>query len=176
MRSVRFRLAIWYTLALALGLCLFASVIWISAWITLSRDVQHALDEQIRSASSFLRYELKEPELRLTEEFAEYAQALPDGMYMKVEKNGTAVFNSQPQFPWQADRRWRGARFQISNSNLNVGDANWEFSFAASLWRIDQMLDRLLWLLMALVPAVVLLASSVGVWLSRRALRPVDQI
>ena len=38
------------------------------------------------------------------------------------------------------------------------------------------MLDRLRWLVFACIPAVIVAASVGGYWLSRRALRPVDEI
>jgi signal transduction histidine kinase len=41
---------------------------------------------------------------------------------------------------------------------------------------MDRTLGRLLWLMIGLIPAVVLISYSGGVWLSRRALKPVDEI
>src|SRR5437764_5666932 len=41
---------------------------------------------------------------------------------------------------------------------------------------MDTTLQRLLWLMVGLIPGVLLISCSAGIWLSRRALRPVDEI
>jgi heavy metal sensor kinase len=49
-------------------------------------------------------------------------------------------------------------------------------TFAVSLGTMDKTLQHLLWLMVALIPAVVLISCSGGIWLGRRALKPVDEI
>lgn len=177
MRSIRFRLALWYAAALSLGLLAFAAVVWLSAWRSLSNDVQHALDEQVRNIHIFLRDELKDPRLRLPEELGEYAQALPESVLMKVTADdGSLLFNSQPRFPWNGTGEWRGHSFRIVQLTVSAGRRSWQVSFAHSLARMHEILNRLFWLLLALLPAVVLVAACGGIWLSRQAMRPVDEM
>ena len=174
MRSIRFRLAVWYTVALAIGLVAFAAAVWISTWMSLRGDVQITLREQVHNVGVFLRAEMADP---LSEELREYAQALPDSIFMKVDaSDGSPIFNSQPQFPWNGVQPWRHDRYQVMSGDVTAGSVRWKVSFAHSLRRVDEILNRLLWLLLALAPVIILIASLGGIWLSRKAMRPVDEI
>lgn len=185
--SVRFRLTVWYSLALAAALLLFAVAIWLSMWHSLQRDLDGTLSERMRSIESFLRDELNEPAVNLAKELDEYAHAFPYGTYVQVKPDAenVAAFTSKATFPWsetaswtepKGKLRWRGRFYRVLTNDVVAGGRRWHISFAISLENIDAILSRLRFLLFTLTPLVILIAPLGGSWLSRRALKPVDEI
>lgn len=186
-RSIRFRLTIWYALALAAGLAVFALTIWFSMRESLIRDIDGSLAARQGSVESFLNSELIEPGVQLSEELQEYSSALPANTFMRVEdQNGGVVFTSGAGFPWQlvelSRRRkhhrvhWQNRAYRVLAGEISVEGRSWTVALAAPLDAVEQLLQRLGLLLIALVPLVIALAGIGGNWLSRRALRPVDEI
>lgn len=185
-RSIRFRLTVWYSLVLAAGLGLFAVSIWLSMRHSLLHDLNRSLQDQASSVGAFVDSELQDPSAKLPEELAEYAHALPGDTYLEVmDGHGARIFSSHPAFPWPSSRsgdfgrsqlRWRHANYQLLSERFIAGGQQWRVTFAASLAPIDLLTGRLRWLLIALIPAVAALATFGGTWLSRRALKPVDEI
>lgn len=184
--SMRTRLTLWYSLALAAALFLFAGALWLSMWRSLHQNITSTLTERMRSTETFLRDELADPNVDLPRELAEYSQAFPFGTFIQI--TGVREFpsyTSNPAFPWSrvtgappasGKLSWRGQSFQFLQRSLTIHHAPWRVTFAVSLRSVDDLLARLRWLIFALAPLVVLLDPLAGAWLSRRALRPVDQI
>jgi heavy metal sensor kinase len=187
MYSIRTRLALWYASALAVGLVLFAAAIWLSTWHSLRTELERSLQIQHEHLAQFLHEQLSDARVNLREELIEFAQALPDGTAMEARTNeGALIYSNAPAFPWRETGggndgfakmlTWRGDRYQFLRSRINVEDIRFNVAFAASLASMTAMLGRLLWLMVALIPAVLLISCSGGIWLSRRALKPVDEI
>lgn len=187
MYSIRTRLALWYASALAVGLVLFAAAIWASTWHSLRSEIDTSLQAEHQRLAQFLRDQLRDARLNLREELAEFAEALPDGTVMQARTlEGTVIYSDIHPFPWEQIRggqdasrnvfTWRGDRYEFLRNRINVEDLRFDVAFAISLRRMDATLHRLLWLMIGLIPAVVLISYCGGVWLSRRALRPVDEI
>jgi signal transduction histidine kinase len=59
---------------------------------------------------------------------------------------------------------------------FRIGDEPLQLEISSSLEAIDHTLDLLKILLLSLVPVVIVVACAGGAWLSRRALKPVDEI
>src|SRR3954452_3335844 len=187
MSSIRTRLAVWYASALAVGLVLFAAAIWVSTWHSLRTELERSLQMQHEHLAQFLREQLNDARVNLREELIEFAQALPDGTAMEARTSeGALIYSNAPAFPWRETGggddgpakmlSWRGNRYQFLRSWINVEDIRFKVAFAVSLASMTAMLERLLWLMLALIPAVLLISCSGGIWLSRRALKPVDEI
>ncbi len=184
LQSIRYRLTVWYALALTTGLSLFAAGIWFSMGQSLKRDIDRSLNERMLSIQLFLQAELKEQAHDVREELQEYAQALPGNTYLRVTApDGSTVFVSKADLPWPsptgqrvADLRTPGHSYRTLARELNLQTGKWHVTFATALDDVDSLLGKLRVLLLALSPVVVLLASLGGAWLSRRALRPVDDI
>src|SRR6476469_1650557 len=70
--SLRFRLTVWYSFALGLGLALFAVAIWLLMRQTLRNDVDQTLLDDARGVESFSNQEISEPGVNLREELGEY--------------------------------------------------------------------------------------------------------
>ena len=186
MRSIRFRLSFWYAVALAAGLAVFAAALWTSTWHSLRSDVTRALTQQMHGVEAFLRAQIADVRVSLPLELDEYASALPEGIDMEVSSlDGRRLFTTAPAFPWNDARRvasdknmltWRGSRYRVAAHEISAAELRWNVVFAGSMRRADMTVQRLLWLILAWMPAVILIACAGGVWLSRRALNPVDEI
>jgi len=187
MYSIRTRLTLWYASALAVGLVLFAAAIWVSTWQSLRTEADRSLQIEHQHLAQFLREQLSDARVNLREELAEFAQALPDGTSMEARSlAGALIYSDASAFPWAKTHAanelrpgvvtWKGDRYQFLRSPISVEDLRFNVVFALSLGSMDRTLQRLFWLMVGSIPAVLLLSCSGGVWLSRRALKPVDEI
>ncbi len=183
--SIRLRLTIWYSLALAAGLTLFALAIWVSMRHSLLRDIDNGLAEQQHSVQTFLVMELNERDARLEEELDEYSHALPPNTILRVTADhGSFSFASKGSFPWPPTPgvrrfqrvRWQDQTFRVVIQNISAHGREWTLALAASLDRVQEILDRLRMLLLTMFPLVIAIGATGGNWLSRRALKPVDAI
>ncbi len=185
--SIRTRLALWYACALAVGLILFAGAIWVSTWQSLRTELERSLRLEHDHLAQFIRDQIKDARVNLRDELMEFAQALPDGIVMEARTlDGAFIFTDARTFPWAQTRTeradpskmltWHGERYRFLVSYIGVEDLRFNVTFALSLGSMDKTLQRLLWLMVALIPGVLLISCSGGIWLSRRALKPVDQI
>jgi heavy metal sensor kinase len=183
--SIRFRLTAWYSLVLAAGLGLFGVSIWALLRQSLLRDTDKTLAECARGTELFIRNELNESNVQLAEELDEYSHALPPDTFLRVtDARGSIVFESQEGFPWPPPghkdalkRIQLGSRaYRLIIQDPAIRGGPWEISIAAPLANVERLLSRLKVLLFMLSPAVLLIASIGGRWLSGRALKPVDEI
>lgn len=166
--SVRRRLTVWYSLALGAGLAFFAAATWLLMWHSLSSDIDTALQRQAASVEKFLKTEIAEHSENLNEELEEYAQGLPAGTRIQLRNNrGELVFASNGS-PGRSSR-------QLARS-ISVNGSLWQLTVSESLDSIEELLGRLRVLLVTLIPLILMLAAAGGLWLSARALRPVDAI
>lgn len=179
-RSIRFRLTIWFSLALGAGLILFALAIWISMRELLLGDVRQLLRHQIANSQAYVESELREPRVELGEELSEFSAAFNPGTYLRVTNSqGVVIFDSNRSFPWSSGRyrvKWNGKPFMVLVSQRVVAGEPWTFAVSASLEEAETLLNRLRILFFILIPLVLLIASVGGRWLSRRALKPVDEM
>lgn len=186
MRSIRFRLTVWYSLALAAGLVFFGLVTWISMRQSLLYDARGLLTTQIRSAQSFVDAELNDPKVNLVEELNEYSHALPMGNILQIWGGAKqVVFSSVEGFPGRSESAsaltmqtifWQGKPYLFGTETKNIHGRQWQFAFFVSLDETNRLLNKLRLFLITLLPAVMLAAPLGGSWLSRRALKPVDDL
>lgn len=186
MRSIRFRLTVWYSLALAAGLVFFGLVTWISMRQSLLYDARDLLVTQIRSAQSFVDSELDDPKVILVEELNEYAHALPAGNILQIRGGAKQVaFSSMKGFPWLGESAgelttrtmfWQGKPYLLGTQEKTIHGSQWQFAFFVSLDETNRLLNKLRLFLITLLPAVMIVAAFGGSWLSRRALKPVDDL
>jgi two-component system, OmpR family, heavy metal sensor histidine kinase CusS len=184
--SLRFRLTIWYAFALAAGLMVFAFAVWLSMEHTLHRDLDRSLLEDAQSLENFANIELNEPGVHLSEEVAEYFHAYPRDTLLSIEsRSGSVRFVSMTPFPFHftagqepmlQTRNWYGRPYRVLMKTVRVGKESCDVVIASSLYGVERTLARLRLLLIGLVPLIVITACLGGYWLSRRALKPVDEI
>jgi signal transduction histidine kinase len=169
--SIRFRLTAWYALFLVGALSLLGGLVW----LTLRQRLVEEVDEAMAgSAARFQAYVIREssemPLARIRDELEEFCQALPPSD--RLELQGPNGF----EFHYPAASRRQLADARSLERDFNVGGDTFHLGITSSLRAIDHTLDLLRLLLLGLIPLVVAIACAGGAWLSRRALKPVDEI
>lgn len=170
-RSIRFRLTVWYAVALTLGLGLFSSLVW----LLLRNRLMSELDQELAGrASRFEQYfrgesaEVEDPD-QLRDELDEFCQALPPSSYVRLRSSAGFGFNYPDASSPEGSLRMLQRRFRSGGQifDLDVG---------APTTGLAHTLQLLGWLLVSLVPVVIAIACAGGAWLSARALKPIQGI
>jgi signal transduction histidine kinase len=170
-RSIRFRLTAWYALVLLGALCLFSGLIWLSLRQRLLSEIDRDLADRAARFQTYVTKEAAElPPVDLRDEMEEFCQALPPSDYLELR--GARGF----EFHYPAQVFSGAARIQSVERQFSIGNDTFQLRISSSLAAIDHTLDLLRLLLLSLVPLVVAVACGGGAWLSRRALKPVDEI
>ncbi|MBV8817854.1 MAG: hypothetical protein JO022_05815, partial [Acidobacteriaceae bacterium] len=134
-RSIRWRLTMWYSLALAAGLVLFAWATWFSMRQSLMRDVDATLAARIASLEKFANHEARERGIQLKEELEEYAQALPAGTWFELkDSRGRVVF---------ASKRRRVGSSRLMSGTVWVNGQPWRVEFSESVDEVHSILNLL---------------------------------
>jgi signal transduction histidine kinase len=170
-RSIRFRLTVWYALVLTGALALFGGLIWLSLRQRLIGELDEDLTASAGRFEAYVRREAMEvswPELET--EMEEFCQALPSSSYLELRSSNGLVFR------YPTVRRRRGRAVRTTHRSFRIEDESFTLDIANSAGSINHTLNLLGILLMALIPLVIAIACVGGAWLSRRALRPVDEI
>jgi heavy metal sensor kinase len=179
-RSIHFRLTVWYALVLMAALGLFGGLLWVALRGRLLSEVDEDLADQARSFQTFVQAEAQEVSgSQLLEEVAEFCQALPPSSYLEVRDAGGRVEFRYPirQKPAQPDQSpGSKADFRTIQRETTVRGAPFRFEIGTSLRSIRHTMTLLGLLLLGLIPVVIAIACAGGAWLSRRALKPVDEI
>jgi two-component system heavy metal sensor histidine kinase CusS len=170
-RSIRFRLTAWYALVLFAALGLFSGLLWLSLRQRLLREVDRDLADRAARFQAYLMTEAAEvPQVDLVDELEEFCQALPASDYLQI--NGARGFEFH--YPNRAPSRTRDDR--TLQRRFSIGNDIFRLRISSSLATIEHTLDLLRLLLLSLVPLVVAVACAGGLWISGRALKPVDEI
>jgi two-component system, OmpR family, heavy metal sensor histidine kinase CusS len=185
--SIRFRLTVWYALVLAAGLIVFAGLIWISLRQTLMHEVDQDLASRASNFELFLKNELAEvPAVPLEEEIEEFCRALPPSSYLQVRGlDGNLAFSYPANAPTPAmndsfsrpaytNIHWNRHAYRALHREIRTQDGRYAVEIGVSLDAIQHVLSLLRAIFAGLIPAVILAACLGSIWLSRRALRPVD--
>lgn len=170
-RSIRFRLTAWYAVVLAAALALFGGLIWLSLRQRMVGEVDEELQRGASRFEAYLRSESLEYSGRhLLGELAEFCQALPSSV--RLELLGSKGF----EFHYPLTGPPVRGMMRTTERSFRIGEEDFRLSLGTSSHEIDHTLELLGILLLTLIPAVILVACVGGAWLSRRALRPVDEI
>ena len=187
--SIRARLTLWYFAVqaitfVALGIGIFFAV---------RGTVHAAIDEDLRQRLQGIRRFMDRmgptfSEDDLADELREHSGLRPGGDLLQVsDAQGNWVFRSASSRnydipkPGEASaalryetRIVRGIPLRIVSANFGVPGNTYTVQLAAPLAQVFDVLQQLQWLLVLSIPAVLVLASLGGYWMSRRALAPVD--
>lgn len=169
-RSLRFRLTIWYTAVLAAGLALFGTLLWLSLRHQLSADLERDLDGRAARFERFFRSESTEPARHLSEELEEFCQGLPPASYINLHGSRGFAF----RFP--AGQSAKPSGFLVRQRRFTFNAEVYYLEVGAPLADIYHFLNLLRLLLCSLIPGVIALGCVGGAWLSRRALKPVQDV
>ncbi|HWF07030.1 MAG TPA: ATP-binding protein [Bryobacteraceae bacterium] len=168
--SIRFRLTAWYALFLVGALSFLGGLIWLTLRQRLVGEVDEDLANRAARFEGYVRNESREiPAAGLKDELEEFCQALSP--LDRLELTGPRGFEFHyPAAPALVSRS------RTLEEQFSVGGDLFHLRIASSIQPINHTLDILRLLLLGLIPLVVAIACAGGAWLSRRALKPVDEI
>jgi heavy metal sensor kinase len=188
-RSIRWRLTAWYCGVLALTFFVAASGVW---W-SIRNSIHETVDEDLRARWKFVLESLAhQPEKQsfepLAQELAEQAEMAPaEVRYRIADSTGHWLYASAGTECW-ASSAPDPQRLPARGSTAILGTGRRPFRVLSAavpgglvqigmpLHEYYEMLDHFTWSALLASPALLLLASLGGYWMSRRALAPVDQI
>jgi two-component system, OmpR family, heavy metal sensor histidine kinase CusS len=183
--SIRARLTAWYSMVLLAGLALFGTGIWLVVEHSLKASLDETLSEQAKGVATVLQSVPNEPD-DLREELSEYTKATPGGNLMEVrDPRGVQILSSKVVHLPSAEAAQnesfgvqlaQSRRYRTLTAIAQVNGEPYRVLVATPLDGTEATLRRIRALFLWTVPAVLLLASLGGYWISRRALAPVDEI
>jgi heavy metal sensor kinase len=169
-RSIQFRLTVWYALVLAAALAVFGVLIHVSLRQRLLSDLDTDVDAGAGRFEAYFRKEAaEETGENLRAELDEFCQALPEANYVALRGSKGFGFH----YP---ERGSVDPHFRVVRRQFDLDGQSYQLEAGASTRGIARTLELLRLLLIGLVPGVIAVACVGGAWLSRRALRPVDEI
>ena len=192
-RSIGFRLTLWYFAVLSVALIAFGGGMWFAMRRSLYGAVDESLRDRVRGVGRFIEEQgasLAPDEMR--DEFREHSVLGPGGdLFQVCDSKGNWLYRSSsledasiPAYSadqLKADSRYqdirvRGVPLRLLSKHVEVRGELYAVQVAAPVHELHQGLQRFLWILIAAIPVILGVASLGGYWMSRRALRPVDEI
>ena len=192
-RSFRMRLAAWYFTIIAAGLTIFGAGSLIAIKASLYQSIDDSLSDRIQGIKRFMDVQISALSINeIRDEFREHSILGPGGdLFQVCDDRGAWLYRSQPlennqvpiRLPSQIgngavreDIRVAGTPLRVASQRIVVDGRAYTAQVAAPIGEILESLERFRWTLVVFIP-VMLLASSIGVYVvSRRALKPVDEI
>jgi heavy metal sensor kinase len=183
--SIGQRLTAWYAAVLLAGLALFGAGIWLLLEKRLMAGVDESLAQEIQGLQTVFQIEGPESDAKqLQVELAEFTREIPDGSLIQLrDSSGTVLlpFDGQPTFENSVAAGYRttsrkGRTLRLFTADIRYGGQTYTATVGASLDRVQSIVRDFRNLMIATAPGVLLIACLGGYWLSRRALRPVDEI
>ena len=186
--SIRLRLTAWYAVVLAFGLALFGLGMWFELYQRLLAAVDTRLDQRVEGLRTALGAEAEIGDRgQLLQELMEFAKEVPDGALIQLRDHAGALiqpFPNQVVVP-QGPADGRGAHYTVDSGGkalrvvtrrLESAGEVYEALVANPLDEVFSVMRVFRYLLFVMIPAVLVVSSVGGYWLSLRALRPVDEI
>jgi len=186
LRSVRWRLTLWYAAVMAAALLAFAGWMWWSVRQYLAVSADTRIASRLQGLRTAIETEADESVNALKEELHEFAVEMPEGELTAVRGRGgrdllQPAGIAEPVL-WSAPEQRIGdmhigaIRYRAFRTRIVVKGEMYDLAVATSTLEADQFLAQFRWLLIAAAPILVLIASGGGYWMSRRALAPVDRL
>jgi len=185
--GIRAQLTAWYSLILGLSLATFCCVAYLAMLFSISKTVQSNLRDHMEGARDIIAQDAPEGRTALIDELREFADGLGAGGRMRVSDPSGLLFASpgmsEPMMPRRGFSQGRpmraridGESFLILRQNVENAGTNYDVTMAIATGDFERTLDRGSVLLFAAAPLFLAIAALGGYWMSRRALRPVDQM
>ncbi len=198
LRSLRFKLTLWYVFILGILLISFSSFLY----LTLSKSLYRDVDNKLRSLAELIASESDSPQSKFG--FGNIDRALESSMNLKpigkfiqvLDESGrigrksdnlknvqlpislTALKNaSQGLITFETNRSFENAPLRIITFPMKgENQVNKIIQVASSLEDVEDALNTLLIILMVTVPLALMVASLGGQFLANKALKPVVDI
>jgi len=186
--SISLRLTAWFAAIFLAGWVLFGAGMWINLKRTLVNERYLTLSHRLNRLQALLDKTQKKDGNARFADYQEFARATGGGLAEVFNIDGTRAFASPTpaakDFPWPVIHSGALEEFvYIKSRNFWAllrrysVDGQIVYLAAASPEAGNQLvLDRFWAGLIASAPILLLVSSLCGYWLSRRALKPVDQI
>lgn len=191
--SIRVRLTAWYLVMLALGLGLFGVGSWFAMRTSAFDTIDEELEDRIRGVEKFMHLQIASlSPVEIRGEFREHSVLGPGGDLFQVcnEKGEwlyrSAVLESSQvpiRLPNQLGERTiyenltvQSTPVRFATGRVTVNGHPYTIQVAAPLHEFNQALERFRLILWLSAPMLLIGAGLGGYWISRRALKPVDQI
>jgi heavy metal sensor kinase len=186
-RSIRFRLTAWY--AAILGITL--AVVGIGVWLAIRNSINDTVDKELRSRLQAMRVFLQREASAnggSLHELIEDAAVAPTGTRFRIanlqgkwlyQSPGTESWGAAPADVSHLPKRGRIGTVDQNGKPTRVLSAIVPLGIVQIGIPIDEfaeMLDAFSWTAILASPLLLILASSGGYWMSRRAMAPVEQI
>ncbi len=189
-RSISLRLTIWFSAVFFAGLALFGAVMWLGLKDTLTSGRSRTLERRANRLGDLLRETQADPPDLRARKLQAFADATGNGLIEVFDANGTRALPSPTAaaqaFPWprvtpmQIDRfsevKFQGQPYRILAHPFSQDSQTLVLCAAAPLENNRLVLDAFSVGLLWAIPALLAISALGGYALSRRALRPVDQI
>jgi heavy metal sensor kinase len=191
--SIRFRLTAWYFAILGVGL----TAVGIGAWFGMKASLYDAVDDGLRDrvqgVQKFMNEQISALSVReIRDEFREHSVLGPGGdLFQVCDDHGVWLYRSIPlennQVPIRRPSQLgsgplyetssiQSIPVRLASQRIVVNQMPYSVEVAAPMDDFNASLERFRSLMTFSLPILLLLAIGGGYWLSRRALRPVDEI
>lgn len=168
-RSIRWRLTFWYAGALAAALVLFGVLIQVSLERRLISEIDEDLADRSARFEKYFLYESAEKSAEaLKDELEEFCAALPPRSYVELR-----AASGKMEFRYGAP----GAQARtLSRSFASGNGTGYELTVGEPVRAVHHTIALLRLQLVAMTPLAIAIACIGGWLLSRRALKPVDDM
>jgi signal transduction histidine kinase len=189
-RSISLRLTVWFSSVFFAGLALFGAIMWLDLKDTLTSGRSRTLERRVERLGDLLLETQADSPGQRTRKFQAFADATGGGLIEVFHTNGTRALPSPTAaaqtFPWPAftpilrDRfsevTFQGQPYRLLAHPFSSGSEALVLFAAAPLEGNRTVLRAFSAGLLWAIPALLVIASLGGYALSRKALKPVDQI
>lgn len=191
--SIRVRLTAWYLTMLAAGLALFGVGSWFAMRASAFDAIDDELVDRIHGVEKFMQIQIASlSPVEIRDEFREHSVLGPGGdLFQVCNEKGEWLYRSSvlenSQVPIRRPDQLGSAvvyeDFVVQNTPVRfatrlvvVNNQPYSIQVAAPLNEFYEALHRFRVLLWLALPPLLIAAGVGGYWISRRALKPVDQI
>jgi len=186
-RSIRFRLAACYAGILALTF----AIVGIGVWLALRGSIDDTVDKELRSEVRDIRAFLTRQGGAgpiAADELIEHSASTPIAARFRISDSagrwicrsaGTERWSTGAPDPARLPSRGRGETVMVGGKPIRILSAAMPpgcVQVGIPVDEFSEMLNAFTWTALLASPALLLLASAGGYWMSRRALAPVEQI
>ena len=190
--SIRLKLTAWYFAVLIVTLGIFG----FAALFAMGKGIQTTVDEGLRNQERGIAELMGRVLSRETEGHEELEHELREHSEIRTEADFSQVFDQQNHWIYRTPLMARyevpipspsqpsvynfetkgGLSLRVLISVVSFGGSSYWIQVASPMNGFYGALNHFKWLILALSPFLLVLASAGGYWMSRRALSPVDEI